>query len=213
MIPFTEEPAEPVTNGKILYGPGKGLKKIVFKGLDVTKSIVTKIATIDSSKKKIILIQPSEKSLYRSGLNEKGVSGYLYIFAHATPDRIQGITEGSIVAQLVRASGIWNGEPILIDACNAGGTPQGITSSLALSLQTYVTAPTSLTWNYPLGGPAVGQGAFDKLPGKLANLPFPDLTKPGQWRTWGPDGNPISTTRTSPRDAGSPTTPLQVNKK
>lgn len=92
----------------------------------------------------------------------------------------------------------------MIDACNAGGTPQGIASSLALSLRTYVTAPTTITWNYPFGGPAVGQGAFEKPPGILANLPFPDLTKPGHWRTWGPDGVPVSTTRTSPRDNGIP---------
>ena len=201
---FKEAPIEPVTNGTILYGPGKGLKKMTFQGLDVTKKMVTKIATIDRLKKKIILIQPSETSLYKSGLKERGVSGYLYIFAHAAPDKIQGITEGAIVAKLIRDSGIWNGEPVLVDACNAGGMPNGIASSLALSLQTYVTAPTSVTWNYPLGGSAVGQGAFEKLPGKLANLPFPDLTKPGQWRTWGPDGIPISTTRSSPRDRGNP---------
>ncbi len=203
-MPLLKDPIEPLTNGIVLHGPGKGLKKMVFQGLDATKKMVAKIATIDPSKKKLILIQPSEKSLYLAGLREKGVPGYLYIFAHAGPDRIQGITQGAAVAQIVRESGIWNGEPVLVDACNAGGTPHGIASSLALSLQTYVTAPTTITWNYPLGGPAVGQGAFGKLPGILANLPFPDLTKPGQWRTWGPDGNPISTTRTSPRDTGTP---------
>ncbi|AVS61192.1 hypothetical protein C8241_05245 [Paracidovorax avenae] len=38
----------------------------------------------------------------------------------------------------------------------------------------------------------------------LAGLPFPDLFRPGRWRTWGPDGKPIAITRTSPRDGGEP---------
>lgn len=201
---FEKDQDEPICDGVILYGPGKGLKKIVFEGLDDKKKMVKKIATIDDLKKKIILIQPSEKSLYLSGLREKGVPEYLYIFAHAGPDRIQGVTKGMSLADLIRKSGIWKGEPVLVDACNAGAMPNGIASSLALSLRTYVTAPTTVTWNYPLGGSAVGQGAFEKLPGKWAALSFPNLKKPGHWRTWGPDGEPIATTRTSPRDTGNP---------
>lgn len=212
MLPV-KPPSEPITNGKILYGPGKNLKKIVFEGLDRTQKLVKKIATIDDLKKKIILIQPYEEELYLSGLRESGVAGYLYLCAHAAPDRIQGMLSGAQVAKVIRDSGIWNNEPILLEACRSGGTSYGIASSLAFSLQTYVTAPTTPVWNYPLGGPAIDQGAFESLPGKLAKMPFPNLTKPGQWRTWGPDGSPISTTRTSPRDQLSLPKNLQPNNK
>ena len=199
MLAFKKK-IEPLSNGIVLYGPGKGLKKITFQALNSAGKRITKIATIDTLKKKIILIQPSEEQLYLSGIREKGVSGYIYLYAHATSNSIQGMPFGTDIADVIQRSGVWNGEPILIDACNAGSLPRGIASSLASSLRTYVTAPTTTTWNFPLGGRAVDQGAFEKLPGKLAALPFPDLTKPGQWRTWGPDGALISTSRTSPRD-------------
>ncbi|GKS83761.1 hypothetical protein AVMA1855_06435 [Acidovorax sp. SUPP1855] len=176
--------------------------KQVFEGLDASQKRVRKIATIDPIRKKIILIQPGDKVLYQSGLREKGVAGYVYVFAHATAKSIQGMIHGMEVADTIRRSGLWHGEPVLIDACNAGATSDGIASELAQVLRTHVTAPTTTTWNYPLGGSAVGQGAFEKLPGVLAMLPMPDLLHPGVWRTWGPDGQPIATAPTSPRDTG-----------
>lgn len=201
---FNAEPAEPITNGLIQFGPGKGLSKQVFEGLDADNKIVRKIATVDRRLRKIILIQPSEKSLYQSGLREKGVTGYLYLYAHASALRIQGMASGVEVAAVIRKSGIWHGEPVLVDACNAGALADKIASQLAFALSTFVTAPDTTTWNYPFGGASVGQGAFAKLPGVLASLPFPDLTRPGRWRTWGPDGKLIAATPTSPRDGGTP---------
>ncbi|AVS73439.1 hypothetical protein [Paracidovorax cattleyae] len=197
-----EEPAEPVEEGRIQHGPGKGLPKLVFQSLDASKTIVKKIATVDRVRRKIILIQPSDKALYLSGLRERGVPGYVYIFAHARSNSLQGVTRQGIIVDLIHRSGIWHGQPIMIDACNAGADSDGISSSLAVALRTFVTAPTTTTWNYAMGGTAIGQGAFEKLPGVLAGLPFPDLFRPGRWRTWGPDGKPIAITRTSPRDGG-----------
>ncbi len=203
---FREGPAEPIENGRIQYGPGKGLPKLVFKGLDNSQKLVEKIATVDPVRKKIILIQPGEKALYVSGLREQGVPGYLYLFAHANAHRLQGITNIGELTRVIRDSGIWHREPILIDACNAGASPDGVASALAGVLLTHVTAPTTTTWNHAFGGPAIGQGAFEKLPGVLERLAIPNLLRPGQWRTWGPDGEPIATTRTSPRDGGQPIT-------
>ncbi|AVS97113.1 hypothetical protein C8242_01590 [Paracidovorax avenae] len=203
---FREGPAEPIENGRIQYGPGKGLPKLVFEGLDDSRKLVQKIATIDPIRKKIILIQPGDKALYLSGLRERGVEGYLYLFAHATAHRLQGVTNIEEIARTIRTSGVWHRQPILIDACNAGAVPDGVASALARSLLTHVTAPTTTTWNRAFGGPAIGQGAFEKLPGVLERLAVPNLLRPGQWRTWGPDGEPIATTRTSPRDGGSPIT-------
>ncbi|SFD69908.1 hypothetical protein [Paracidovorax konjaci] len=199
---FREGPAEPIENGRIQYGPGKGLPKLVFKGLDNSQKLVQKIATIDPVRKKIILIQPREKALYVSGLRERGVPGYLYLFAHASATSLQGATHIGEIVSVIHRSGIWRRQPILIDACNAGASPNGVASALARALLTYVTAPTTLTWNHPLGGSAIGQGTFEKLPGVLDRLPIPDFLRPGQWRTWGQDGHPIATTRTSPRDGG-----------
>ncbi|BFO53595.1 hypothetical protein [Acidovorax sacchari] len=199
---FREGPAEPVENGWIQYGPGKGLPKLVFKGLDNAQKIVSKIATIDPVRKKIILIQPGEKALYASGLRERGVPGYLYLFAHANATRLQGVIDIGEIVKLFHLSGIWHRQPILIDACNAGAAPDGVASILARALGTHITAPTTTTWNHPFGGPAIGQGAFEKLPGVLERLAIPNFLRPGQWRTWGPDGEPIATTRTSPRDGG-----------
>ena len=88
---FREGPAEPIENGRIQYGPGKGLPKLVFEGLDNSQKLVRKIATVDPMRKKIILIQPGEKALYASGLREQGVNGYLYLFAHANAQRLQGV--------------------------------------------------------------------------------------------------------------------------
>lgn len=65
--------------------------KQVFEGLDASQKRVRKIATIDPIRKKIILIQPGDKVLYQSGLREKGVAGYVYVFAHATAKSIQGM--------------------------------------------------------------------------------------------------------------------------
>ncbi|GKS93643.1 hypothetical protein [Acidovorax sp. SUPP2825] len=199
---FREGPAEPIENGRIQYGPGKGLPKLVFKGFDNSQKLVEKIATIDPVRKKIILMQPREKALYASGLREQGVNGYLYLFAHASAISLQGVTNIGEIVRVINLSGLWHREPILIDACNAGASPDGIASNLAGALGTYVTAPTTTTWNQPLGGAAIGQGAFEKLPGALERLAIPNFLRPGQWRTWGPDGQPIATTRTSPRDGG-----------
>lgn len=199
---FREGPAEPIENGRIQYGPGKGLPKLVFKGLDNSQKLVQKIATVDPMRKKIILMQPREKALYASGLREQGINGYLYLFAHASAISLQGATDILEITGVIHKSGIWHGQPILIDACNAGASPDGVASVLARTLGTYVTAPTTTTWNQPLGGPAIGQGAFEKLPGVLERLAIPNFLRPGQWRTWGPDGQPIATTRTSPRDGG-----------
>lgn len=159
-----EGPAEPVEEGTIQFGPGKGLPKLVFNGLDGSRNRVRKIATLDPVRKKIILIQPGDKALYLSGLREAGIPGYLYLFAHARPDRIQGAVDIHQIVNVVRRSGFWHGQP------------------------------------------AVGQGAFEKLPGVLSGIPFPNILRPGEWRTWGPDGQPIASTRTSPRDKGRPLT-------
>jgi len=199
---FREGPAEPIENGRIQYGPGKGLPKLVFEGLNNSQKLVKKIATVDPVRKKIILIQPGEKALYASGLREQGVNGYLYVFAHANAYSLQGVTRIPEIMRVIHLSGIWQGQPILIDACNAGAATDGIASRLASALGTHVTAPTTTTWNQPLGGQAIGQGAFEKLPGALERLAIPNFLRPGQWRTWGPDGQPIATTRTSPRDGG-----------
>lgn len=199
---FREGPAEPIEDGTIQYGPGKGLPKLVFEGMNNAHTLVQKIATVDPVRKKIILIQPGEKALYVSGLREAGVVGYLYLFAHANAQRLQGAVDLGEITRVIHRSGLWHRQPILIDACNAGASADGVASNLAQALQTYVTAPTTLTWNRPMGGGAVGQGTFEKLPGILSRLPIPDFFRPGQWRTWGPDGHPIATTRTSPRDGG-----------
>ncbi|SFD34629.1 hypothetical protein [Paracidovorax konjaci] len=199
---FREGPAEPIENGRIQYGPGKGLPKLVFEGLNNAQKLVQKIATVDPVRKKIILIQPGEKTLYVSGLRERGVPGYLYLFAHASAISLQGVRNIGTITDVIHRSGLWQRQPILIDACNAGASPDGVASALAGALRTHVTAPTTLTWNHPLGGSAIGQGSFEKLPGVLGRLPIPDFLRPGQWRTWGPDGQPIATTRTSPRDGG-----------
>lgn len=59
-----EGPAEPVEEGTIQFGPGKGLPKLVFNGLDGSRNRVRKIAALDPPRKKIILIQPGDKALY-----------------------------------------------------------------------------------------------------------------------------------------------------
>lgn len=94
---------------------------------------------MDRVRRKIILIQPSDKALYLSGLRERGVPGYVYIFAHARSNSLQGVTRQDVIADLIHRSGIWHGQPIMIDACNAGAEPDGIASSLALALRTFVT--------------------------------------------------------------------------
>ncbi|WP_210599590.1 hypothetical protein, partial [Staphylococcus aureus] len=119
--------------------------------MDNSQQLVEKIATVDAVRKKIILIQPGEKSLYVSGLREPGVPGYLYLFAHANAYSLQGVTKVFELADVIRRSGIWSRQPVLIDACNAGASPDGIASSLARELHTHVTAPSTLTWNHPLG--------------------------------------------------------------
>lgn len=166
-------PAEPVEEGTIQFGPGKGLPKLVFNGLDGSQNMVRKIATLDPVRKKIILIQPGDKALYLSGLREAGIPGYLYLFAHARPDRIQGAVNIQQIANVVRRSGFWHGQPILVDACNAGALPHGAASVLALTLGTYVTAPTTTTWNHALGGPAVGQGPSRSFQEFFQEFPSP----------------------------------------
>lgn len=196
---------EPIEDGYMQYGRGAGKRKLVFRSVDKTGQPVRRLATIEALCRKIILIQPYETSLYESGIREKGVPGYLNIFAHATARSIQGISMAEIdeLKRLIVRSHIWSGEPVLIDACNAGAETDGIASKLAAALSTYVTAPTRVTWNYPRGGSAVGQGSYEKLPGRLADLPIPNLLRPGTWKTWGPDGTLTGETGTSPRDTGT----------
>jgi hypothetical protein len=178
------------------------MRKLIFTARDDANGLVNKIATVDEHRRKIILIQPRETSLYESGLREPGVPGYVYIFAHASPNALQRVSDEKELARLIRLTNFWNGKPLLVDACNAGAEVNGIASRLARALGTYVTAPSTQTWNYPMGGSAVGQGAFNKLPGILEGLPIPDFWRPGTWKTWGPDGVMTAETRTSPRDTG-----------
>lgn len=196
----TEE--EPLEDGRIRYGRGAGMRKLMFIANDESGQAVKKIATVDDHRQKLILIQPYESSLYESGLREPGVPGYLYIFAHASANAIQRVRDANVLADLIKRTNFWNKKPVLVDACNAGAEVGGIASKLAKALGTYVTAPTTQTWNYPMGGTAVGQGAFEKLPGILKELPIPDVWRPGTWRTWGPDGSMTAESRTSPRDTG-----------
>lgn len=182
---FSSEPSEPLENGFIQYGPGKGLIKQTFRGRDAHFNTVTKVATIDKSRNKIILIQPAEESLYLSGLRERGVGGYLYLFAHASLASIQGMDNATEIGKVITNSGIWKGEPIIIDACRAGAVPDGIASKLASTLRTYVVAPSTITWNYPLGGSSVGQGAYEELQGPWGRLAIPNIFVPGFWGIWG----------------------------
>ena len=193
---------EPLEDGRIQYGRGAGLRKLVFMANDDAGQGVKKIATVDDHRRKLILIQPYESSLYESGLRAPEVPGYVCIFAHASAESIQRVKDQKVLADLIRRTNFWNKKPVLIDACNAGASVNDIASRLAKELGTYVTAPTTQTWNYPMGGSAIGQGAFNSLPGALAKLPIPDFWRPGTWRTWGPDGVMTAETRTSPRDTG-----------
>ncbi|WP_211322384.1 hypothetical protein [Paracidovorax anthurii] len=69
---FREGSAEPIEDGRIQYGPGKGWPKLVFPGRDELQRPVGKIATVDPVRKKTILIQPGDKVPYLSGLRKKG---------------------------------------------------------------------------------------------------------------------------------------------
>lgn len=184
--PLSKIQEEPLEDGRFQFGRSAGMRKLAFVSRDDSNGWVKKIATVDDLRQKLILIQPRETSLYESGLREPGVPGYLYIFAHASPNAIQRVSDATELARLIRRTNFWNGKPVLIDACNAGAESNGIASRLAKTLGTYVTAPSTQTWNYPMGGSAVGQGAFHKLPGILEALPIPDFWRPGTWRTWGP---------------------------
>lgn len=194
---------DPLEAGLVRIALAMGLRTAFFEGFDAQRNLVRKVATIDDLRKKIILMQPYDRALYLSSLQEKGVPGYLYLFAHAGPSSVQGLTSGIALADVIRRCKIWKGEPLMIDACNAGAIPTGITQQLAIALRATVTAASTTTWNYMGGGGAIGRGAYEKLP---PNFPqnFPDLRKPGTWRTWGPDGTLISDLPTSPRDRNVP---------
>ena len=202
-LPYTRKfEDEPLEDGRIQFGRGAGMRKLVFIADDDSGQRVTKIATVDVHRRKLVLIQPYESSLYESGLRAPGVPGYVYVFAHASAESIQRITKAKVLADLIRRTNFWNNKPVLIDACNAGASVNGIACRLSIELGTYVTAPTTQTWNYPKGGSAVGQGAFNSPPGILGKLSIPDFWRPGTWRTWGPDGEMTGEARTSPRDTG-----------
>lgn len=96
------------------------MRKLVFIADDDSGQRVTKIATVDDHRRKLVLIQPYESSLYESGLRAPGVPGYVYVFAHASAESIQRITKAKVLADLIRRTNFWNNKPVLIDACNAG---------------------------------------------------------------------------------------------
>ena len=56
---FQEQPAEPVGEGCIQHGPGKGLPKLIFQSLDASRAVVKKIATVDRVRRKICLLYTS----------------------------------------------------------------------------------------------------------------------------------------------------------
>ncbi|WP_394779999.1 hypothetical protein [Undibacterium sp.] len=163
---------EPVSDSEEIKSTRKalpnGLLRDGFRALDANQKQVDKVMTIDRQRNKLILMQPSEKSLYESGLGEKGIPGYLTVFGHANKDRLQGLVSGKEVADVIRKSGLWNEDarvPIMLDACSSGAIDEGIASQLAATLGTYVTGPTTSTWNMPLGGPAIGQGRLKHCQG------------------------------------------------
>ncbi len=95
---------------------------------------MAKIATVDDHRQELILIQPYESSLYESGLRAPGVPGWVYVFAHASAESIQRVTKVTVLANLIRRTNFWNNKPVLIDACNAGASVNGIASRLAKEL-------------------------------------------------------------------------------
>ncbi len=228
---------EPRENGFIACGPGAGLKKIAYDYIGLSGEKYDKrIATIDLVRKKIILLEPDlehDKNLYKSAVMANGIDGYVLIVAHARSDRLHGFSIANIrafVQMIVMPSGVWSpGVPVVLDACRSGQDPAGIASALAKTLQTYVTAPSDLSWTYPNWLPffklqQIGNGVFPPLietPVRSQELNFPDsnleklanvsgkaihylkeqisavpnLLKPGEWRTWGPDGVLIAATK------------------
>jgi hypothetical protein len=193
-----------------LINPNNELQQIKFQTIGAENQVIDKIMTVDKKRNKIILIQPADTSLYQSALNEAGSNWYVTVIAHGTANTVQGLRNGIEVKKVIEQSGVWqSGQWIVFDACRTGARydPEvridGCIASLAAStLHTYVTAPTTQTWNYPLGGGAVGQGAYSVLPGIFKGIPIPNYSSPGDWVTFGPNGQATGSTRNSPRDNG-----------
>ena len=89
---------EPLEDGRIQYGRGAGMRKLVFMASDDRGQGVAKIATVDDHRQELILIQPYESSLYESGLRAPGVPGWVYVFAHASAEPIQRVTKVTVLA-------------------------------------------------------------------------------------------------------------------
>ncbi|GBG14020.1 D-arabinose 5-phosphate isomerase [Novimethylophilus kurashikiensis] len=202
---------ETENNGlKELFFP-PDLPKMPFYGYvknqDKSFTLVEKFASIDREKSRIILIAPGDRvlsedrALYAAGAGGDEVNGYTVIFAHATDKTIQGVrmTEPAMFNQfvdMIKNSGAWEpGKPIMIDACNAGRLDSGIASALAKALNTVVVAPTTQTWQFPIWSTSGMTGAFEPTE---PNGDYPNIQAPGKWKTFGPNGSVISTSKYPP---------------
>ena len=183
------------------------LPKKTFSGGDLSNQIVDKVATIDTERQRITLIQPGEKDLYAAGTGGMQVDGYTVIFAHASQSSIQGVSPTKTPAEwnefvdMIKTSGAWKpGQPIILDACSTGMIDDGVASALAKSLNVKVIGASTTTWNIPSYSTSGLTGSYDKTTITVVGKTFeiPNLTSPGVWKTYSSSGDLIKTATTRP---------------
>ena len=194
-------------NGLLELLSPRVLPKKTFSGTDLSSKMVDKVATIDTSRQRITLIQPGEKDLYAAGTGGLQVDGYTVIFAHASESSIQGVSPTrnpaawNVFVDMIKNPGAWQaGQPIILDACSAGMIDDGVASALAKSLSVKVIAASTTTWNIPSYSTSGITGTYDKTTITIVGKKFeiPKLTSPGIWKTYSPSGTLIGTSAQKP---------------
>jgi len=141
--------------------------------------------TIDREQRKIIFMSPDDPE-YAEALARPGVPGKVLIISHGNESVAGGGLTPRMMAPIVRDSGIWEpGIPIVHDACNIARTDRGFAWGMAQELGVPYTGPTAYSWRLwqVVGG---GSVIYETTTGGN----WPDLTRPGRWRTFNPEVNP-----------------------
>jgi len=119
--------------------------------------------------------------------------GYFDVIAHGTPNAVEVIYDGRVIsvdhrtlANLIRRSPNYHGQPVRLISCNTGSTCDGLAKNLANQMGVEVLAPNNKVF------PAMYDGEILVTDGKLATRPgyeYPVLPPTGSMNGFVPGRN------------------------
>jgi uncharacterized protein RhaS with RHS repeats len=134
--------------------------------------------------RKIILLKPTDPN-HKAAVNARDIPGICLVIAHGNSQAVNGKNAAQLNKQL-QDLGCTPEEPVILDACRTGQGDNSIAEQLAKERNGIVVAPDERTWTTPWGTDL--QHPYPPLGDGFPLNRFPDITAPGGWHTFPPEG-------------------------